>query len=256
MTLSLAQVAVSIGDSMAGITRIDTLEDRLRITTHCLYPSNSLVRVSVRLSGNSAIVSDDRAALNEAQSAGLDIRISDRSIKHLVTPYGATVSNGMVFATVAVEAVTITAIFVANASRALADWLFLHTRIKQPRDFRALLTQSLQRRFDSDTSETIFHRDVEIAGVHTKHKFANLIALPKGRRIIIDPVVPDAASINSRIVAHLDVRNLGDESIIQRLVYDDADEWNNDKLNLLSVGATAVAFSRSGEVWDRLAAHA
>jgi hypothetical protein len=252
MTLSLGEIAGSIQESMTGISRIDMLENRLRVTTHCLYPSNGLVRVSVRVSGTSAIVADDRAALNEAQSAGLELNVSDRSLRHLVAPYGSSIQNGTVFATAPLEAAAITVIFVANASQAVAQWLYTHSRIKPTRDFRALLTELLQRKFDADIPRAILHQDVEIAGVHTKHKFANLIALPHGRRIIIDPVVPDAASMNSRIVAHFDVRSLGDQSIVQRLIYDDIDRWDADKLNLLSVGATPVPFSRSAHVLERL----
>lgn len=76
------------------------------------------------------------------------------------------------------------------------------------------------------------------------------------RKLIVDPVSNDASSINARVVANLDVKANEDPNIIQRIVYDDEDDWSPADLNLLQVGAIAVPFSRSGEVIERLAAAA
>jgi hypothetical protein len=249
MTVSLGDLAGTIEESLTGITRTDLLEDSLRITTQCLYPSNGFIRVSVKLSGTMIIVSDDRAGLNEAQGAGLDAEVPDRSLRHLVSPYGAEIRDGNVFSVVPIESAATTVILVANASRTVADWMYAHSRIKPTRNFRALLTDLLRQKF-----ETILHHDVEIDGRFKKHKFAHLISLPHGPRIIMDPVIPEPGSFNSRIVAHLDVKALGDKSLEQRMIYDDADRWDPATLNLLSVGAVAIPFSRSGEALERLAA--
>jgi hypothetical protein len=248
MTMSLGALGNIIEESLAGLTRIETLEDCVRVTTHCVYPSNGLVRVSVKASGSMVIVSDDRSALNEAQSAGLDRGVSDRSLRHLVTPYGADIKDGGVYAVVPIESAAITAIFVANASRAVADWLYAHVRLKPTRDFKALLTDLLQREF-----KTVIHHDVELPGLSKTHKFANLISIPNGPRVIIDPVLPEPGSYNARIVAHLDVKARGDASLEQRMVYDDSDRWDPETLNLLQVGAIAIPFSRSAEVLARFA---
>ncbi len=251
MNTSLVETAGAIRESMADIARVDVLDDCLRVTTHCLYPSNGLVRVVVRVSGTTATVSDDRAALNEAQSAGLNIAMSDSRLRHVVLPYGATISNGTVFIDTSVSSAGAAIVFVANASRAVAEWLYTHMHIRPSRDFRMLLTDLLERKFES-----LVHRDVEIAGKYKKHTFANLVALPDGRRLLVDPVVPDASSVNSRVVAHLDVRNLNDETLEQRLIYDEADNWDSSNLSLLSIGANAIPFSRSEETLERIAAHA
>jgi hypothetical protein len=73
------------------------------------------------------------------------------------------------------------------------------------------------------------------------------------RKLIIDPVSNDPSSINARVVANLDVKATGNPNIIQRIVYDDEDDWSAVDLNLLQVGATAVPFSRAGEVIERIA---
>jgi hypothetical protein len=250
MSESIERLAGMIAESMADYTGIETVDDYLRITTQCLYPSNGLVRVSVRLNGPWAIVSDDRGALNEAQSAGLDVVVPDRSLAHVATRYGAEIKNGTVFAKVPLESVAGTAVFVANASRAVADWMYTHSHFRPIRDFRALLADLLKQKFDN-----IVHHDVEIEGARKKHKFANLITLPRGHRLLIDPVSREPASMTGRIVAHLDVRDMNDPFLTQRIVYDDTDKWDADSLNLLSIGAVTVPFSRSGEVIDKLSDH-
>jgi hypothetical protein len=237
-----------VKDAFAEINRVEVVQDALRITTQCLYPSNGLVRVYVRLNATTATVSDDRGALNEVQSAGLDISVKDRSLAHLVTPYGLAISNGTIFAAnVSLDAIAGTSILVANASKSVADWMYSHLRVRRNRDFKALLANLLERNFDP-----ILHRNVEIAGLNKFHQFANVLSFPGGRRLLIDPVGNEPASYNSRIIANLDVKALQDRSIDQRIVYDDEEHWPADNLNLLSMGAIAVPFSRSQEVLKRL----
>ena len=93
-----------------------------------------------------------------------------------------------------------------------------------------------------------------IHGEFKEHKFANVITFRSGARLIVDPVWNDASSINSRVVANLDVKAAKDPKIQQRIVYDDEEAWQPSDLNLLGMGATVVPFSRSYEVIERLAA--
>jgi hypothetical protein len=238
-----------VRDGFAQINKVEVIRDAIRITTHCLYPSNGLVRVYVRQTGSTAIVSDEHGAFNEVQSAGVGEAMKDRALAHLVTPLGLMISNGTVYAPgVTPDAIVGTAILVANASRAVAEWIYDHFRVKRERDFKLLLSDLLQRNF-----ETIWHRKVKIPGVNKSHEFANVLAFPDGRQLLIDPVGNEPASYNSRIIANLDVKARQDPLIEQRIVYDDAEKWSPDNLNLLSMGAIAIPFSRTPEVLKRLA---
>ncbi len=62
---------------------------------------------------------------------------------------------------------------------------------------------------------------------------------------MVDAVLPDANSINSHAIAHLDLNQLNDEKIVQRMVYDDDDNWDAADLNLLQMATTLVALSRA-----------
>ena len=63
----------------------------------------------------------------------------------------------------------------------------------------------------------------------------------------VDAVFKDTSSINARTIAHLDVKNTGDESIIQSIVYDDSDQWEAANLNLMRMAAPLLPFSNARE---------
>ena len=81
-----------------------------------------------------------------------------------------------------------------------------------------------------------------------------MVDLGRDRKLIIDPVANEASSINARVVANLDIKAIGNPNIIQRIVYDDQEEWSPVDLNLLQVGAIVVPFSHAGAVIEKLAA--
>lgn len=77
-----------------------------------------------------------------------------------------------------------------------------------------------------------------------QHTFDFAIELDEKRTLVLDAVVPDPNSINSAVVSHLDLKQAQNPALIQRIVYDDARRWDGSDLALLSVGATAIPFSK------------
>jgi hypothetical protein len=72
-------------------------------------------------------------------------------------------------------------------------------------------------------------------------------------RLVVDPVINEASSINARVIANLDVRQANYKGLVQRIVYDETDRWKAEDLRLLNVGATATPFGVAREVIARLA---
>jgi len=124
-------------------------------------------------------------------------------------------------------------------------------RVKRTRDFKDMLAKFLKRSFDDRVSHNVI-----IVGHSNKPHFANIVSLPNGMRLIVDPAVHDVSSINARVVANLDVIAVNNPLSEQRIIYDDEEDWTPADLNLLQVGATVVPFSRSSEVFARIAANA
>ena len=75
-----------------------------------------------------------------------------------------------------------------------------------------------------------------------------------GSQLVVDAVSKDANSINARVVANLDVKSAEHPKLIQRIVYDDEEDWRADDLTRLQMSCvTLAAFSKSEQVLRRIA---
>lgn len=235
---------------MEKISRIENADDGVRVTTHCLYPSNAFVQVTVRGGVESCVVSDDGRALAEIESEGVDVRRPDALLLHLVSPHGLRMKAGVISSEpVPLDRVALAVSLVANTSKDVANWLYDHSKIRRDGNFKQVV-----RKFLNEMFEDRVHHDEKIVGESNKtHKFENVIVLREDRRLIIDAVSNDPSSINARVVANLDVRTAKHAHLVQRIVYDDTQPWAPADLNLLQVGARVVPFSGSRDVIEKLA---
>jgi hypothetical protein len=229
-----------------------TVLDGVRVSTHCMYPSNGLVQVTLRGGASTIIVSDEGGAMGEALAAGIPMRDFSRPLAHKVRAQGLLFRAGVIYTPkIPIEGAPMAVLLVANASQEIARWLYEHVKIKRSRHFQELLAAFLKNTFHARVAPAT------IVGHSRKpHKFANVITFSSGKRLIIDAAVYDPTSINSRVVANLDVKANNDPLLDQRIVYDDEENWTPADLNLLQVGAFAIPFSRSSEVIERLASNA
>jgi hypothetical protein len=252
MSENVDSMADFLGRRLSELAEIKQMHDGVRVTTHCMYPSNGLVQVMVRGGRSTIVASDDGGAMGEALAAGIPMKDFSPQLAHRVRDQGLSFKNGMIFTpTMPIEAAPLAVLLVANASQDIARWLYEHMKIRRTRDFKALLNSFLKNKFESRVAPAT------IVGHSRKpHKFSNVISFPSGKRLIVDAVVNEPSSINARVVANLDVKANNDPLIDQRIVYDDEDTWTPADLNLLQVGAVLVPFSRSSEVIARIAANA
>lgn len=243
---------VQVQESLEGLFRAFQWGDSVRVVTHCLYPGNSFVNVVVRGGTDTFYVSDDGNAVRELSAAGAELQKPDMLVRHLIAESGLLMRDGVIASPrVSASDLGVAIALVANTSRDVAKWLFSHAKIKRERDFKSVVQQFLRSKFDDHVKH-----DIVVGASNKVHKFENLIALPDGKRLIVDPVMHDANSINARLVANLDVRSAGYADLEQRIVYDDDSEWKPDELNLLQIGATVVPFSKAPQVFSRLAGNA
>ena len=233
--------------ALADFYSVEPSRDGISIVTHCLYPSGKSVRVMVRGAGNSCSVSDECGALHEVIDAGIPWGRAEHAIKSRARRHALNSDRGNVHSDV-VEMRTVAAVIavVANASKDIAAWLFSSTKPEKT-DFKESLRKALNDKFNGAV-----HHNVELRGFSNKsHTFDNVIRI-NDNSIIVDPVIKDHSSINSRLVANLDVQRLENNKIQQRIIYDDSDEWNSAELSLLSIGAPVVAFTNVDNVISRI----
>jgi hypothetical protein len=231
--------------------RVTSAGDCLRMTTHCLYPSNNAVAVAVRGGGSEFVISDEGGAMIELSETGFSDRLTDRQLVSFVKPQGLKVRDGAIYSPrVPREALPGALLLVANASKEVADWGTQHLKFRVKRSFKADLALLLDHYFHDNLKH-----DAKIIGASNKpHKFGHVIHLSGERQLIIDPVVNDGSSINSRVVANMDVRLAKNPNVLQLIVYDDTTDWQSSDLKLLELGAKTVGFSRAESTIRRLAA--
>ena len=184
-------------------------------------------------------------------SAGIRTVVSDRMVKSRIKSQGLLVHDGTIYSPkVPMRAIPAAILLVANASREVADWGVAHLHFHQTRNFRADLEALLGRYFHDNLKQ-----DTSIIGQSNKpHRFVYVAYLSGDRKLLIDPVVNDASSINARLVSNLDVKLTNNPLITQLIVYDDQLKWNASDLKLLEMGAPTVPFSRAEPHIQRLAA--
>lgn len=228
--------------------------DRVIVPTHCLHSSGSVVRVVVEGRSSEFIVHDDGGAIDELSGAG---GVNPRAANALRSHFGGQGihigSRGEIRSPKVSAAELASAIvLIANASREGADLLLSKWKPRVRRNFKLLLQAILDAEFPN-----VRHEFKVIGQSQKQHKFDFAIPGEGGKLLLVDAVSFDANAISSAVIRNMDVgRNAhGDQVIEQRIVYDDEDDWQAPDMALLNMsGAKAVALSRAGEVFTRLAA--
>lgn len=224
-------------------------ERGIRVPTHCLYPSNSVVSVVVHGSAGGFHVDDDGAALDElAQSINTNQDVI-RSMTKVVRYYGLAVSQqGAIMSRVVQKCELETAvILVANASKAAEEHILNNVNAPR-RNLKSVIENILNLKFTNR-----WNANARLTGASNKsHMFDYLVNLNGGRQLVLDIVTPESTSINAAVVAHLDVSNAG-INVEQRIVYDDSVVWRASDIALMRVGARPVPFSSFQNSLDKLA---
>lgn len=241
--------AEAIDSALSHVFKTTQDRDGACVTTHCIYPSGELVRVKVYGGQESFVVSDEGRGIGDVEATGVQVENPDGAIRSVLLDYGLTSDQGIIRSRqVNLELLPLAIASVANGSRDAAAWLFNRLRLSPKRDFKALLRDMLEIRFPANV-----HAGRIVGNSNKPHTFESIISV-ESKQIIIDPVIRDAAAINARVVANMDVRSANIPNLIQRIVFDDADDgWGAAELNLLQMGATAVPYSRLHAVLPRLA---
>lgn len=245
---TLANVASALGNW----PQLRSIDRGVRVSTHCLYPSNSTVSVVISQRGtNSFRVDDDAQALDEVAQAVMTKQALPKLMRGIVRHRGCELTERGEILSPSVTSCELRAavILVANASQAAAEHLL--GSIRAPRkDMRRVIEELLDRKF-----KDAWKRDGRIAGASNKeHGFDYVVQMSGGRQLALDFVVPDPSSVNSAVVAHMDVGQKKFAHLEQRIVYDDSQSWRAEDIQLLKAGARPVPISSLAQSLERLAA--
>jgi len=222
----------------------------MQVVTHCMYPTNTLVQLTLDGHGDDYVVTDRGAAVDQIVASGAEVHNPDRLLRGVVARFGVHAHHGELYMRARGPAAIAHAVCtVANASVVASEHLFAHLKIRPAGSFKALVSEILVR---SNVGEVV---QSEIPGNSNKlHHFDNVVRLDARRRVIIDPVLHDPSSMNARVVANMDVKAAQHPDVLQRIVYDDRERWKPEEIGLLAMGAVAVPLSRLNESLARLQA--
>lgn len=238
---------------LSQVRRCFDVDNGVLVNTDCMYPGNGIVQVSVMGAGSSFFVTDRGGAIRVAEMAGAEITHHGRAYVKHVKMQGLEIAHGTIRSpNIGIDEVPAAILLVANASKEFADALFDGYRLAKSRSFKELVRAMLKAEFaDRDVKE-----DIVIGSSQKAHTFENVVTFLNGSKLIVDPVLNDANSINSRLVANLDIKHTNNPHLIQRIVYDDDRAWQASDLNLLGVsGVPIVPFSKSEKALKAAALH-
>lgn len=239
-----------IQNALCGFLQCVQEGERVAVPTLCLYPSNTGVVVYVTGGMREVTVSDGGGALDEISSHGLPVAKSENLLRPHCKKNGLKTDGVAIYSPVVPLAAIPAAIaLVANASSLAAHEALHKIKNRRRRDLRAALLEVLLGRYSADRIK----HGIPIVGKSNKqYKFDTVVEIGGDGRLILDTVLPEASSINARVVSHLDVREMHEPNILQRIVYDDEDDWAASDLRLLQMAAPVVPFPMIKQSLDRV----
>jgi hypothetical protein len=224
----------------------------LVVPTMCLYPSNGIVSVYVDGASHEYVVHDGGGAFDQFHAMGwhdaTPIGVMRRAVRHKgleITEEKAVIRRG-----VKPDELAGAISLVANASRDAAEYLISTYRPVSRRPLSDQIETLLDLRFPSQ-----WRKEETFVGASNKtHRFDYVVTLHDDQKLLMDIVRPEASSINSVVVGHLDVKNAHPRGLVHRAVYDDQAKWSAENLSLIRVGAIPVPMSNARIALDQLAA--
>lgn len=238
-------IITDIGNALEMFAQTQKSDGRHVVTTQYLYPSNGHVSVYVTpgLTG-SLMVSDGGGALDTLTAHGIDATDHKRVFSPVRNYKGLVVEAGEIKAKKLPKDPDLLGTAMITVARAAAEVATHGVRTLRPRRARNLEDELLHvlRRYVGPSRLRRYEKVV--GGSNRQYTFD--FAIQQGRKglLIIDAVEPEAASLQAKFTAHMDISRSEGRKIEQRIVFDDQREWKAEDLNLLAMAATLVPLSK------------
>jgi hypothetical protein len=230
---------------------------RIAVPTQYLYPSNGCVTAYV--AGDMAgqfRVSDDGGALDSLSAHGLSVSEPSKLVSPFCKRRHLKEKNGIIYAPrVPIEGLSTAIVMVAAASSEAAAHGIKAIKPARRKELAAAVYEALERfcvdRRISPTEHII--AEERIAGLSNRqYVFDYVVHVDTTEALLVDAVVPEATSINSTVVSHIDVGQTKNPKYRQIIVYDPNEQWNSSDLNLLQMAAVTVPLPYLTENLSRL----
>jgi len=221
---------------------------RIAVPTQCLYPSNGVVTVFVTGGPHQCVVSDEGGAIEEINSHGLEIRNPEPYLRPFYLPRGLIVSGSKIHTGPIPADALATAISLVATTASVAAFFAVRTfKHKARRDLKRELREILEARF----SPGHVKEEIHLNGLSGRsYRFEFMVEIGQNRSLVLDSIFPEATAINTRTIAHFDLAQAKNPLFVQRIVYDQADDWTAADMNLLQMAAELVPFTSFSQNLD------
>lgn len=226
--------------ALVSLNHCRPVSDGYEVTTHCTFPSGTHIRLLIKGGKDSFLVTDNGASLEETELAGFPAAFF--SFYRFAKQHGLKFSPPELYVEqVSYDLLPAAIITLANAAKEMTQHYIEQRKFLKKRDFKNEL-----KYFLTDTFKKQVTHEFLITGHSTKkHRFDHAIKGDAGGVLLIDSVVKEPSAINACIVSNIDVKQLNDPAIKQRIIYDDKEKWGSENLSLLKVAAMTLPFSKA-----------
>ena len=206
-------------------------------------PSGGLVWVTIQARGDLYTAHDGGAAFDElarqaaevSSFVGLRKMLSETNFR--LTDDGVIWCDGL-----SQEAVADCASFVGDASLRAAQYLLANSSVPGGARLDSRVKDALRLRYPEG------HPDFVLQGLNRQHTFDFGVTL-RDEIIVVQAVTPEAGSISAAIVKGLDATKAPNIRVRPVFIYDPADDWGSDRLNMLGLaGARAMDIGRLSSI--------
>lgn len=215
------------------------------ITTQYLYPSSEYVSVYVTPGmAGSLIVSDGGGALDALSAHGVHIEDHKRVFSILRRYQGVKVEGGEIKSVKLPRDSALLShavVTVARASAHVAEYGLAEFRPRQKKNLEFEILTSLHHYVSP--ARVLRHRQF-VGKSHRQYVFDFAVQLGRKGTLVVDAVEPEPASFLSKFASHMDIKYSNTKHLEQFIVYDDAEEWKSENLNLLQMAAKLVPLSK------------
>ncbi len=243
----------TVSDALRQCSQPYRVGDQVVVPTLLSYENGRAIQAYVQGGSEEFIVSDGGVAAMCFVSLGGQAGSGIKHIKSAASSYGLRGNGeGWIYSPRITLGHLPTYIAMVSECSYAVDVTLRKVARKQneSRDFKDEVIEELRR----EQGHPVIRRKHYAGASNKQHVFDFSLDIGGERTLVVDAVVPDPNSINSAVVAHLDLRQADHTNLVQRIVYNDRLKWSRSDLALLGVGAPTIPFSALTEQVHRLAA--
>jgi len=187
------------------------------------------------------VVSDEGRAIAEIASHGFKVSNPESYLRQFSASRGLKLNGSKIYSPpVSAEALPTAISLVSTVSSLAAFWGVRTSKPRARRDLRKELRDLLGARYSRERVREKIH----LAGQSGRtYRFDFRVEVGNSRHLILDGVFPDATAINTRAIAHLDLAHANRPDLVQRMVYDERENWAASDITLLRMAAEIVSLT-------------